>query len=49
VTAANGTFTLMGFMGMYMLLGILFLFLIAREVSHGPEAVTLDHPALAHY
>ena len=49
VTAANGTFTLMGFMGMYMLLGILFLFLIAREVGHGPEADGLQHPAPAHY
>jgi cytochrome d ubiquinol oxidase subunit I len=49
VTAANGTFTLMGFMGMYMLLGILFLFLIAREAGHGPEAPGLEHPAQAHY
>jgi cytochrome bd ubiquinol oxidase subunit I len=49
VTAANGTFTLMGFMGMYMLLGILFLFLIGREVGHGPEAAGFEHPAPAHY
>jgi cytochrome d ubiquinol oxidase subunit I len=38
VSAGNGIFTLLGFMGMYMLLGILFLFLIAREVAHGPES-----------
>jgi cytochrome d ubiquinol oxidase subunit I len=38
VSAGNGLFTLLGFMGMYMVLGILFLFLMAREVSHGPEA-----------
>ncbi len=38
VSAANGIFTLLGFMGMYLLLGILFLFLIAREVGHGPAA-----------
>jgi hypothetical protein len=25
-------------MGMYMVLGILFLFMVAREVGHGPEA-----------
>jgi cytochrome bd ubiquinol oxidase subunit I len=37
VSAGNGLFTLLGFMGMYMLLGILFLFLIVREVTHGPE------------
>jgi cytochrome bd-type quinol oxidase subunit 1 len=27
---------LLGFMGMYMLLGILFLFLIVREIAQGP-------------
>ena len=29
-------FTLLGFMGMYMVLGILGLFLIWREIEHGP-------------
>ncbi len=38
VSAANGLFTLMGFMGLYFLLGVLFLFLIQREIEHGPEA-----------
>jgi cytochrome bd ubiquinol oxidase subunit I len=37
VSAGNGVFTLLGFMGMYMLLGILFPFLVAREIVHGPE------------
>jgi cytochrome d ubiquinol oxidase subunit I len=37
VSAGNGLFTLLGFMGMYALLSILFLFLIWREVEHGPE------------
>jgi cytochrome d ubiquinol oxidase subunit I len=36
VSAGNGMFTLLGFMGMYTVLGILFLFLIWREVEHGP-------------
>jgi cytochrome d ubiquinol oxidase subunit I len=36
VSAGNALFTLIGFMGMYLLLGILFLFLAAREISHGP-------------
>jgi cytochrome d ubiquinol oxidase subunit I len=36
VSAGNGLFTLLGFMGMYMLLGLLFLFLVMREVFHGP-------------
>jgi len=29
-------FTLLGFMGMYLLLGILFLFMIYREIERGP-------------
>jgi len=38
VSAGNGLFTLLGFMGMYTVLGILFLFLIRREIERGPEA-----------
>ena len=37
VSAGNGLFTLLGFMGMYTVLGILFLFLVRREIEHGPE------------
>jgi cytochrome d ubiquinol oxidase subunit I len=39
VSAGNSLFTLLGFMGMYMVLGILFLFLIWREIEHGPTSV----------
>ena len=28
-------------MGMYTLLGILFLFLVSREIEHGPEGETV--------
>jgi cytochrome bd ubiquinol oxidase subunit I len=38
ISAGNTLFTLLGFMGMYMLLGILFLFLVGREIARGPEA-----------
>jgi cytochrome d ubiquinol oxidase subunit I len=38
VSAGNGMFTLLGFMGIYTVLGILFLFLIWREIEHGPLA-----------
>jgi cytochrome d ubiquinol oxidase subunit I len=31
-------FTLLGFLGMYTVLGIFFLFLVRREIEHGPEA-----------
>jgi cytochrome bd ubiquinol oxidase subunit I len=37
VSAGNGMFTLLGFMGMYTVLAILFLFLVRREIEHGPE------------
>lgn len=37
-TVHEGTvlFTLIGFCGLYLVLGVLFLFLIAREIAHGP-------------
>lgn len=38
VSASNGLFTLLGFMGIYTLLGLLFTVLIYREISHGPAA-----------
>jgi cytochrome d ubiquinol oxidase subunit I len=37
VSAGNGLFTLLGFMGLYTVLSVLFIFLIAREIEHGPE------------
>ena len=40
VSAGNSLFTLLGFMGLYMVLGILFLFLIWREIEHGPSGVS---------
>jgi cytochrome bd ubiquinol oxidase subunit I len=36
VGAGNAWFTLIGFMGMYTLLSMLWLFLIYREIEHGP-------------
>lgn len=36
VSSGNTLFTLLGFMGIYLLLGILFLFLVHREIEHGP-------------
>jgi cytochrome d ubiquinol oxidase subunit I len=47
VSAGNGMFTLLGFMGMYTVLGILFLFLIRREIENGPielESASDPHP-----
>jgi cytochrome d ubiquinol oxidase subunit I len=42
VSSGNVWFTLLGFMGMYLLLGVLYLFLTAREIAHGPEAPPLS-------
>ena len=43
VSASNGLFTLLGFMGLYLLLGMLFTVLIYREISKGPEPKATDH------
>ncbi len=47
VSAGNTIFSLLGFMGLYLLLGILFLFLAAREVSHGPSGHETPGPTPA--
>jgi cytochrome d ubiquinol oxidase subunit I len=38
VSAGNAWFTLLGFFGLYMVLGILYLFLVYREIEIGPPA-----------
>jgi len=47
VSAGNAMFTLLGFMGMYTVLGIVFLFLVRREIEHGPLAETVIPRAVA--
>ena len=37
VSSANTLFTLLGFMGLYAVLSILFVFLIYAEIAHGPQ------------
>jgi cytochrome bd ubiquinol oxidase subunit I len=39
VSAGNTWFTLLGFLGLYAMLGILFLFLVHREIERGPAAL----------
>jgi cytochrome bd ubiquinol oxidase subunit I len=46
VSAANGLFTLIGFMGLYLVLGILFLFLVHREIDHGPQPAAVLAPGV---
>jgi len=46
VSSGNVLFTLIGFTGLYMIMGLLYFVLMIREVAHGPEAEeeTLDSP-----
>ena len=37
VSNGNVIFTLIGFTGLYFVLGLLFLFLVGREIGHGPD------------
>ncbi len=43
VSAGNTVFTLLGFMGMYALLSMVFLFLIWREIDRGPAEASVAH------
>jgi cytochrome d ubiquinol oxidase subunit I len=37
VSSGNAIFTLIGFTGLYFVLGLVFLYLVGRELAHGPE------------
>jgi cytochrome d ubiquinol oxidase subunit I len=39
VHSGTALFTLIGFTGLYFVLGLLFLFLIGREIAHGPDSL----------
>ncbi len=44
VSAGNTLFTLLGFLGMYFVIGVLFVMLVVKEIQHGPEvAHTKQH------
>jgi cytochrome bd ubiquinol oxidase subunit I len=42
VSAGNGLFSLLGFMGMYSVLSVLFLLLVWKELLHGPEFLAAE-------
>lgn len=42
VSAGNAWFTFLGFAGMYTVLSMLFLFLVRREIEHGPEPPVME-------
>jgi len=37
VSSGNALFTLIGFTGLYFVVGLMFLYLVGRELAHGPE------------
>jgi cytochrome d ubiquinol oxidase subunit I len=47
VPAGTGIFTLLGFAGLYVLIGIFYVFLQARVFSRGPDEVNLEADAAA--
>ncbi len=46
VSNGDTIFTLIGFTGLYFILGLLFLYLVGREIVHGPEGEPGDHPGV---
>jgi cytochrome d ubiquinol oxidase subunit I len=47
ISTGNALFTLLGFMGLYTVLSILFVFLITRELDRGPQAAAQhDRPGV---
>jgi cytochrome bd ubiquinol oxidase subunit I len=49
VSAGNGMFTLLGFMGMYTVLSLLFLYLVYRQIDGGPEEPVPARPRSPEY
>ena len=47
VSSGDVLFTLIGIAGLYFVLGLLYLYLVGREILHGPEPVTVT-PEVAH-
>ncbi len=45
VGTGDALFTLLGFSGLYLAVGILFLFLVGREIAHGPPGPAAHAPA----
>jgi cytochrome bd ubiquinol oxidase subunit I len=48
VSAGDTIFTLIGFVGLYFILGVLFLFLVGREIDRGPDASGSDAEMFSH-
>jgi len=48
VSNGDTIFTLIGFVGLYFVLGLLFLYLVGREIGHGPDVESVARPAREH-
>jgi cytochrome d ubiquinol oxidase subunit I len=48
VSGGDTVFTLIGFVGLYFVLGLLFLYLVGREIGHGPEDEVTAGPPRKH-
>jgi cytochrome bd-type quinol oxidase subunit 1 len=48
VSGGDTVFTLIGFVGLYFVLGLLFLYLVGREIGHGPEDEVTGSPPAEH-
>jgi cytochrome bd ubiquinol oxidase subunit I len=49
VSAGDVAFSTLGFMGLYLVLGLLFVFLVLREIARGPVSTTRSsEAAMAH-
>lgn len=42
VVSGETIFTIIGFLGMYFVLGVLFVYLVLREIGHGPGQIPDD-------
>ena len=42
MSSGDTIFTLIGFAGLYFVLGLLFLYLVGREIAHGPDGTPTD-------
>jgi len=43
VSGGNAAFSTLGFMGLYLVLGVVFLYLVLRQIGHGPAAAEPAH------
>jgi cytochrome d ubiquinol oxidase subunit I len=48
VHSGTALFTMIGFCGLYFVLGVLFLFLVAREIAHGPAGDPAESGEVSH-